>query len=153
MTSEGRAETAVALFSIALAAWFLFEGSSLKPGVFEPIGPGAVPMGVAVVTIVLSTLVLLGRLKQPQASVEAERVESTAWAQTLGVGGLTVVYCAALQSGVLRYGIVTALYLSVVIAVMAPQRRAALPWAVTIGAATGLGLDAVFRYLLVADLP
>jgi len=150
--SEARAETTVALLAIALAGWFLAEGSTLKPGVFEPIGPGAVPMGVAVVTLILALLVLLARMRQPRSTADGAAVAED-WAQTLGVGAITLGYCAVLQLGVLRYGLVTAIYLALVIIVMAPQRRTALPWALGIGVVTGFGLDAIFRHLLVADLP
>lgn len=152
MRSEARAEAAVALLSIALSAWFLAEGSTLKPGVFEPIGPGAVPMGVAAVTLVLAVLVLLARMRQSRSTDEAGAAAED-WAQTLGVSALTLGYCAALQVGVLRYGLVTAIYLTIIIVMMAPQRRTALPWALGIGVMTGFGLDAIFRHLLVADLP
>ena len=152
MKSEARAEAAVALLSIALSAWFLAEGSKLKPGVFEPIGPGAVPMGVAAVTLVLALLVLLARMRQPRGTADGAAAAED-WAQTLGVGAITLGYCAVLQFGVLRYGLVTAIYLALVIIVMAPQRRTALPWALGIGVVTGFGLDAIFRHLLVADLP
>jgi hypothetical protein len=150
--SEARAEAAVALLTIALSAWFLAEGSTLKPGVFEPIGPGAVPMGVAAVTLILALLVLLARMRQSRGTADAAAAAED-WAQTFGVGAITLGYCAVLQFGVLRYGLVTAIYLALVIIVMAPQRRTALPWALGIGVVTGFGLDAIFRHLLVADLP
>lgn len=152
MRSEARAEAAIALLSIALSAWFLAEGSTLKPGVFEPIGPGAVPMGVAAVTLVLAVLVLLARMRQSR-SPAAGSSSAEDWPLTLGVGAMTLGYCAVLHFGVLRYGLVTAVYLALVIVVMAPQRRTALPWAAGIGLVTGFGLDAIFRHLLVADLP
>ena len=153
MRSEARAETTVALLTLALAGWFLAEGSTLKPGVFEPIGPGAVPMGVAVVTIVLCVMVILSRLRATRGTDGAEANAGEDWLLTLGVSTLTLVYCVVLNLGVLRYGPVTATYLTVVIVAMAPVRRAALPWAVAIGVITGFGLDHIFRQLLAADLP
>lgn len=152
MRSQARAEAAIALLSIVLSAWFLAEGSTLKPGVFEPIGPGAVPMGVAAVTLVLAVLVLLARMRQSRSTVGGVAADED-WSLTWGVSVLTLGYCAVLHLGVLRYGFVTAIYLACVIVSMAPQRRAALPWAASIGLVTGVGLDVIFRYLLVADLP
>lgn len=153
MKAEVRAETALALLSIALAAFFLAEGSTLKPGVFEPIGPGAVPMGVAVVTIVLGALVLLARARARRPAVAEVGAAAEDWPLTLGVGAVTLAYCLALHLGVLRYGIATTVYVVVAIVLLAPQRRSALPWAAGIGAVTGFGLDLIFRHLLVADLP
>lgn len=152
MRSQARAEAAIALLSIVLSAWFLAEGSTLKPGVFEPIGPGAVPMGVAAVTLVLAVFVLLARMRQSRSTVEGVAAGED-WPLTWGVSAVTLGYCVVLHLGVLRYGLVTALYLVAVIVSMAPQRRAALPWAASIGLVTGVGLDIIFRYLLVADLP
>lgn len=154
--SEKRAETILAWLAIALSALFLAEGAKLKPGVFEPIGPGAVPMGVAVVTIVLSVLVLVGRMRRPQAQAAVEAgLEGgrEQWGLLAAISALTLVYAAVLQSGLARYGVVTVVYLLASFLVVSGQVRRDLPWAVALAVAFGLGLDYVFRHLLVADLP
>lgn len=158
--TEARAETALALLAIALSGLFLFEGVKLKPGVFEPIGPGAVPMGVAVVTIVLSLLVLIGRWRKPSVAALADSAPDEAapapreqWRLLIAVGALTIVYTAVLQSGVARYGLVTAAYLLATFLLVAGRVRGELPWAIGLSLTFGLGLDFVFRHLLVADLP
>ena len=109
-------------------------------------------MGVAAVTLVLAVFVLLARMRQSRSTVEGVAAGED-WPLTWGVSAVTLGYCVVLHLGVLRYGLVTALYLVAVIVSMAPQRRAALPWAASIGLVTGVGLDIIFRYLLVADLP
>ena len=154
--SEKRAETILAWLAIALSALFLVEGARLKPGVFEPIGPGAVPMGVAVVTIVLSVLVLVGRMRRPQTQAALEGSQAGGgeqWGLLAAVSVLTLVYAAVLQSGLARYGVVTVVYLLVSFLVVSGQVRRDLSWAVALAVVFGLGLDYVFRHLLVADLP
>jgi Tripartite tricarboxylate transporter TctB family len=156
--SERRAETALALIAIALSALFLFEGAKLKPGVFEPIGPGAVPMGVAVITIVLSLLVLRARWRAApaQRSPDADAAGMTPperWMLMLGVAVLTLVYAALLHAGAVRYGTATVVYLLATFLLLSDRVRDDLPWAIGLALAFGLGLDYVFRHLLVADLP
>ncbi len=154
--SEGRAETALALIAIALSGLFLFEGVKLKPGVFEPIGPGAVPMGVAVLTIVLSLLVLFARWRGAPVAPgpdDGQVVVPERWLLLLGVAALTLVYAALLQAGLVRYGYATVVYLLATFLLMSDRVRQDLPWAVGLALAFGLGLDYIFRYLLVADLP
>jgi len=159
--SEIRAEITLALLAIGLSVLFLVESAKLKPGVFEPIGPGAVPMGVACMTIVLSLLVLLARWRtwSKQRAAAGGRNDSAAqpsqenWRLLWAVGALTLVYGTLLQLGVVRYGYVTAAYLLLAFLLIASNTRRVLPWAVGLALAFGIGLDFVFRYLLVADLP
>jgi hypothetical protein len=153
---ERRAESVLALIAIALSVLFLFEGAKLKPGVFEPIGPGAVPMGVAVITIVLSLLVLLARRRSgvPVAGAgDATPAAAERWVLLLGMAALTLVYAALLQSGTVRYGTATVAYLLISFLLLSDRVRHDLPWALALALVFGLGLDYVFRYLLVADLP
>ncbi len=154
--SESRAETALALTAIALSGLFLVEGMKLKPGVFEPIGPGAVPMGVAVVTIILSLLVLIGRWRASPTAAAVDAADPAMperWAMLLGVSVLTLVYAAVLHAGAVRYGYVTIVYLLASFLLVSDRVRQDLPWAVALALGFGMGLDFVFRYLLVADLP
>lgn len=155
--SETRAETLLACLAIAFSGLFLFEGAKLKPGVFEPIGPGAVPMGVAVVTIVLSLLVLWARWRKPRDAAGQALTDSAPerekWGLLLAVAALTVAYTAILQTGVARYGLVTVVYLLVTFLVVSGSVRRDLRWSVVLALVFGLGLDYVFRHLLVADLP
>jgi len=157
---EARAETLIALLAIVLSGFFLFEGARLKPGVFEPIGPGAVPMGVAVVTMVLSAMVLFGRWRSANARPQQADVRPfdgpaphETWALLLASAAMTAVYVLVLQSGAGRYGYVTVAYLLAMFLALSDQARKDLPWAVALALVFGLGLDYVFRHLLVADLP
>lgn len=158
--TEARAETTLAWLAITLSALFLYEGAKLKPGVFEPIGPGAVPMGVAVLTIILSLLVLLERRRKSIARAKGETALDDAiaplreqWSLLAAVSVLTLVYVAVLHSGVARYGLVTVVYLLASFLIVSGRVRQDLPWSAVLALAFGLGLDYVFRHLLVADIP
>ena len=154
--SESRAETTLSLIAIALSGLFLYEGAKLKPGVFEPIGPGAVPMGVAVITIVLSLLVLHARWRprvMPACPYDDPSALNERWLVMLGVGALTRVYTALLHTGAVHYGYATVVYLLTAFSVLSDRVRHDLPWAAALALVFGLGLDYVFRHLLVADLP
>jgi len=94
------------------------EGVKLTPGEFEPIGPGAVPMCVAVVTVVLSLLMFLGRWRRSSTDAasalpleEAAQTAPKRWGLMLSASALTLVYAGVLQIGVVRYGYATVVYL------------------------------------------
>jgi len=158
--SEARNETALAVFCILLSGLFIYEGLKLKPGVFEPIGPGAVPVGVACVTLVLSVVVLIARFWKPLRrtitsavdDVTLQGVQPENWRLMSWVGGLTLLYVAILHAGLVRYGPATVGYLLVCFLGISGNVRRALPWALALALLTGFGLDYVFRHLLVADL-
>ena len=83
------------------------------------VAAGAVPMGVAMLTLLLSALVLLGNWRRRAsgradagAVADAQGVAMPEqWRLLLAVGVWTLVYTAVLQAGVVRYGIVTVVYL------------------------------------------
>ncbi len=81
-------------------------------------------------------------------------IGSTTFPITVSVGssknGSTT---AVLQSGVAQYGVVTVVYLLVSFLLVAGRVRGELPWSLALALGFGLGLDYVFRHLLVADLP
>jgi hypothetical protein len=158
---EVRAEIAVTVTAIAGAAFFFVEGRTLKPGVFEPIGPGAVPMGVAVLTIVLALAVMAERvLRAPAPARNYDEAASTSppaaierWPVMLGIAAITAAYVSGMHLGLVGYRIATVAYLAAAVLLAAEDRVKALPWAIGLGAAFGLGLDHVFRSILVTDLP
>lgn len=158
---EIRAEIVVAVVVIATAAVFFVEGGKLKPGVFEPIGPGAVPMGVAVLTILLALGVLIERVWRSRSRAAAHEADIAAvadslderWIATLALSAITVFYIAAMHLGFVGYRIATIAYLVLAILVAAERRLHALPWAIGLSLLFGVGLDYLFRHVLVTDLP
>ena len=75
------------------------------------------------------------------------------WGLLLGTSALTLVYAGMLQLGVVRYGYATVVYLLATFLWVSDRARKDLSWAVVLALVFGFGLDYVFRYLLVADLP
>ena len=158
-TREVIAETAAMAISIAAAVLVIAEGRTLKPGVFEPIGPGAVPMGVAAVTIALALVILLQRIWR---SARARSVGSTAttapdeaelWLTMLAVLAVTIAYVGAMHWTLVGYRVGTVAFLAATILLAAEDRRRALPWALATAVVFGVALDYVFRHILVTDLP
>jgi hypothetical protein len=151
---ERRAERIMAVGLVAVASAYLHAGWSLKPGLFEPIGSGTVPNSVAVLLILLS-LAMLGESAWRARSVaaSAEPAPPEAWRPTLAVFALTILYVFVLASGFVRYQWATLVYLPLAILLLSERPRAAAPVALAIGCIFAFGLDAIFRHVLVTDLP
>ena len=146
------AETAIALLAIVVSAAFLVSGRSLSPGVFEPIGSGAVPNGVAWITIALAAVVLVQAVRAKTQTVVADDLQEH-WLRAILVFAWTCLYVLVLSTGIVRYQWATLLYLPGAILIASDSRRQALPYALGLGAVLAFGLDYVFRRLLVADIP
>ena len=66
---------------------------------------------------------------------------------------LTVGYALVLASGWVRYQWATIVFMPLVVLMVSDDRRKALPWALGMGLVYGFGLDAIFRHVLVTDIP
>jgi hypothetical protein len=152
LTGSRRAEVAMALVAIAIAAAFLYDGRNLVPGVLEPVGPGTIPNVTCWITIALALAMLVRSLleRHPEATSAGDRER---WRDLAVVVVVTCVYVAVLGFSLIRYSIATAVFLFLAIVWLAPQRRRALPGALTVALVLGFGLDYVFRHILVTDLP
>ena len=75
------------------------------------------------------------------------------WPVMLGIAAITAAYVSGMHLGLVGYRIATVAYLAAAVLLAAEDRVKALPWAIGLGAAFGLGLDHVFRSILVTDLP
>jgi Tripartite tricarboxylate transporter TctB family len=152
LTGTRRAEIAMGLVAIAIAAAFLFDGRDLRPGVLEPVGPGTIPNATCWIVIALALAMLVrtvwGGGEPPGAAIDAER-----WRDLAVLVVATCAYVAVLGFGLLRYNIATAAFLLATILWLAENRRSALPAAIAIALVLGFGLDYIFRHVLVTDLP
>lgn len=149
MTREKVAEVAMAVGLIALAGAFLHEGWNYAPGVFEPIGSGTVPNGVAWIVVALSGAMLIRAVVGRSGD---EHPEPERW-RTAGLAAvLIVLYVVALSVGI-RYRWATLVFVFVTILVLSPAPRRTLAGAAVSAAVLGFGLDYVFRHILVTDLP
>jgi len=153
LSSTRRAEVTMGVVAIAIAAAFLFDGRALVPGVLEPIGPGTIPKATCWVVIALSIAMVMRSLAgrrggQPDATVAGER-----WVDVAVVIATTCAYVAVLGFGLVRYSVVTALFLAGTIVWLAENRRRAVVPAAIVALVLGFGLDYLFRHVLITDLP
>jgi hypothetical protein len=142
-------EIVMAVVLIAVAGAFLREGWNYAPGVFEPIGSGTVPNGVAWIVVALSGAMLIRAVVGRSGN---EHPEPERW-RTAGLAAvLVVLYVVALSVGI-RYQWATLAFALVTILVLSPAPRRTLPGAALSAAVLGFGLDYLFRDILVTDLP
>ena len=150
-------EIGVAALIAAICTVVLFQALALPPGRFEPLGSGPVPTWTAIVVIVCCLLVILraigtlrGRRKPEIALSELEGMNPLGGAMMLG---LTVLYAAALQIKLAGFGIITFIYLLLLILGMEGfSRRRILPAAI-LSALAAFGAQYVFTEIFVVDLP
>ena len=147
-----RSAVGVAVICVAVAAAFLVDGWSLKPGTFEPIGSGTVPNGIACIVIALA-LAVGGQAIQGLRRSEAARVQDERWFRTVAAFAWTAAYALVLSTGAVRYQWATAVYGPVLVMILADRPLRILRWAAPLGIALAFGLDYVFRRILVTDIP
>jgi hypothetical protein len=146
------AEILVALLVAAFAGAILYGGRQLAANPFEPIGSRTIPAIASWIAIVLAAVVLA----QAAWALRRGALEVAAgeqWGAVALTFLATVGYAALLSTGLVRYRWVTMAFIPLVVLAVADDRRRALPWALALGVAYGLGLDAIFRHVLVTDIP
>ena len=146
------AEIVVATLTVAAAAAMLYDGRNLAANPFEPIGSRTIPSIAAAIVIGLAVLVLADAAwslrRGPGAAPSGEQ-----WLVVIAVFLLTVGYALVLASGWVRYQWATIVFMPLVVLMVSDDRRKALPWALGMGLVYGFGLDAIFRHVLVTDIP
>jgi hypothetical protein len=153
LTSSRRAEVAMALVAIAIAAAFLYDGRNLVPGILEPVGPGTIPNATCWLTIALALAMLVRSLLADRAAEAAVAADHERWRDLAVIVVVTCAYVAVLGFSVVRYSVATAVFLLFAIVWLAPQRRRVIPGALAVALVLGFGLDYVFRHILITDLP
>jgi hypothetical protein len=146
------AEALVSAMTILISAAVLWDARRLPASPFEPIGSGAVPMGVAAGALVLSAIMLV----QAVRGLLAARLADAPHELTLRVLAtflLTVGYTALLASGRVRYAFATTAFVAIGVLIIAEKPRRLVPWAIAIALALGFGMDFVFRTIFVTNIP
>lgn len=146
------AEIIVALIIITFAAALLFDGRNLASNPFEPLGSKTIPGVAAWLAIALGAIVMGEALRGLRQSSPAGALAEK-WGAVAFSFLATVVYVIVLASGHVRYQWATMLFIPAVTLAVADDRRKALPWALGLGVAYGLGIDYIFRHLLVTNIP
>lgn len=150
-------EIGVSALIALICAVFLAQALTLPPGRFEPLGSGPVPIWTAVIVIACCLVVIVSALRALRHTglAEAARLEFAGGNVAGGVlvGGLTVAYVAALHLKLAGFGIVTFVYLLLLILGMEGfARRRILP-ALILSALAAFGAQYVFTEIFVVDLP
>ena len=150
-------EIGVAALIAAICAVMLFQALALPPGRFEPLGSGPVPTWTAII-IIVCCLVVIGRAVATLRDRRKAEVMPSELAGMNPIGGvmmlgLTLLYVAALQFKLAGFGIITFVYLVLLILGMEGfSRRRILP-AVILSALAAFGAQYVFTEIFVVDLP
>jgi hypothetical protein len=150
-------EIFVSALIAVVCAVFLVQALALPPGRFEPMGSGPVPTWTALVVIACCLVVIIRAAKSLGVVRKAEVVESELAGMNPVGGvlmlGLTFVYVAALQFKLAGFGVITFVYLLLLILGMERfARRSVLP-AVILSALAAFGAQYVFTEIFVVDLP
>ena len=146
------AEAFVSVLTIAVAALFLWDARRYSASLFEPIGSGAVPGGVAAAALLLSAI----QLTQAARALLAPRLADAPQELTLRVLAtflLTVAYAALLATGLVRYAFATVAFVALGVLVVAEQPRRLAAWTAAVALALGFGLDYVFRSVFMTNIP
>lgn len=150
-------EIGVSALIALICAVFLVQALALPPGRFEPLGSGPVPTWTAIIVIVccLAVIVSAALSLRGKNIARAAHFEFSGGYPMGGVMmmGLTVAYVGALHVKLTGFGIVTFVYLVLMILGMEGfARRRILP-AVILSAIAAFGAQYVFTEIFVVDLP
>lgn len=150
-------EIGVSALIALICAVFLIQALALPPGRFEPLGSGPVPTWTAGIVIVccLGVMVSAARALRGQSIAEAANSEFSGGHPLGGVMmmGLTVAYVGALDLKLAGFGIITFIYLLLMILGMEGFARRRIVPAVILSAVAAFGAQYVFTQIFVVDLP
>ncbi len=146
----------IAFMGTALAV--LAEVHDLPPGLIDPLGSAPVPQWTSVLLFLLSlgmlARVLLStklRTAHDDENEEADFAERPEAA--FGVVALTIIYVIVLASRAVGFGVLTALFVFALVALLGRGRTRALLMGLLLGILVGFGCEYLFTQILVVDLP
>ncbi len=151
-------EIGVAALVASGCAVFWFQADKLPPGSFEPLGSGPVPMYTAAV-IILCCLIVTGRaLMTILRAPSLFRILSEEFPNRPRMGGIlmlgsSVVYVGLLHLQAASFGVITFVFLAVLIWAMEAFRLRKAPLALIFAAIFAFGAEYVFTNVFVVDLP
>jgi len=150
-------EIGVCALIATICAVFLVQALKLPPGRFEPLGSGPVPTWTSIIVIFCCAFVILRALLylREQDVTEVLRYEFTGGNPVGGVivMGLTVAYVGALHLGIAGFGVLSFVYLTLLILGMEGFARHRIVPALILSAVAAFGAQYVFTEIFVVDLP
>jgi len=151
-------EIGVSALVAAICAIFFVQAGKLPPGSFEPLGSGPVPKWTAAIVMLCCLIVIargILRLRDAGGVAASARVEFSG-GRTHGLVlmlGLTLLYVGLLHAKVASFGIITFVYLTLLIWSLERFRPAVLIPALITGAVAAFGSEYLFTNVFTVDLP
>lgn len=151
-------EFAVAALIALICVIILVQALKLPPGTFEPLGSGPVPIWTSVVVITCCFVVMIRAVIRiratggPRALFRQElEVDSPGKGLILVVA--TLLYVLALDLQLASFGIITFVYLTLLIWALADFGAKTLMFAAINAAIFAFGAEYLFTNVFVVDLP
>ncbi|MGH1479819.1 MAG: tripartite tricarboxylate transporter TctB family protein [Geminicoccales bacterium] len=150
---DRRFDIGVALVFIVIASVAIWEAADLPPGSFEPLGSAWVPQITAGLIILLALWVIIGAMLRDDGARDVPPPGAARWRDAVIVALFTMLYVTALQFRITTFAIVTTVFLTATIFVLARFNVAKLPVILVLAAITGFGCQFLFTRVFVVDLP
>ena len=151
-------EFAVAALIALICVVFLVQAWKLPPGTFEPLGSGPVPIWTSIVVMICCGVVMLRAVLRiraaggPGATIREElQVDSPGKGLILVVSTLLYVLALDLQLG--SFGVITFVYLTLLIWALADFGTKTLIFAAINAGIFAFGAEYLFTNVFVVDLP
>ena len=142
-----------AALGIAIGSVLLIGAGDISPPMFDPVGSAALPRACGVVIIALGLGALAQSWKNLGRPIVSKTDEAVAQIRpaTLGLTGLMVLYPLGMELG-LGFALSTIAFVALSIPLIAARWRA-LPVALVVALALGLGSQWLFTNVFYVDLP
>ena len=158
MDRRSYTEIGVAALIIVICAVFLVQAFRLPPGTFEPLGSGPVPIYTSSIIILCCVIVIIRAVREllrNSGPLRAFQLEFSGGSPLGGVLmlGSSIAYVGLLHFQVASFGLITFVFLTVLIwALERFNSRNILP-AVAVAAIFSFGAEYIFTNVFVVDLP
>ncbi len=151
-------EILVCAFIALICMVFFIQAWSLPPGTFEPLGSGPVPLATAAIVIICCLVIIVSRARTLFRGVGLGHQFKNEFTGRSPYGplvtlGLTVVYVTALDLNVASFGIITFVFLAILIAALENFKPKVFIPALIVAAIVSFGVEYMFTNVFVIDLP
>ncbi len=144
------------LFCISYAAFILWGAAEIPPAFFDPLGSAAVPIGCAILILLLSTLLVLQSLRQ-KTTVATEDPSDLGyrqrWDKAAGIVLLTVCFIGSMSLGLLGYDTAAAAFTFGAVILLGGISKQVCIVAAVLAILMGFGGHYLFTEIFYIDLP
>jgi putative tricarboxylic transport membrane protein len=151
-------EILVCGFIALICVVFFVQAWGLPPGTFEPLGSGPVPLVTAAIIILCCLIIMAGRIRTLSRGgalmphIRREFMSRSPYGPLVTLG-LTIVYVVALDLAVASFGLITFVFLTVLIVALENFKTRSLLPALVVSAIVSFGVEYLFTNVFVVDLP